>query len=131
MAKEMVKDQEVIQNFDRAIDGEKVWVLLNHVKSDRREQFEQFFHKIIKPIAEQFEPEVLYRTRILHPEEPNDDGTFTYIFLMDPFVPDGEYYNEKILLKAYSPEETKNYLKMLGECMASPQIRYEVIQKNW
>jgi len=50
---------------------------------------------------------------------------------MDPVVPDGEYNFEKILLKAYSPEETKNHLEILGNCLVSPQVSYEVIQKNW
>jgi hypothetical protein len=131
MANPIVEDQEVVQNFDRAVDGEKVWVLLNQVKPDKSEAFEQFMHKIIKPITEQTEPEVLYRTRILHPTQPNEDGTLTYVFLMDPVVPDGEYNFEKILLKAYSPEETKNHLEILGNCLVSPQVSYEVIQKNW
>ncbi len=133
----MTTSTETIQNVEiqkeclRAVDGEKTWVLLNHVKPDRRKEFERFMHEIIKQIAVRSEPHVLNRTRILHPTEPNEDGTYTYIFLADPFVPDGEYNIEKLLSLAYSPEEADELSKLFYESLASDQVGYEVIQTAW
>ena len=90
MNKQTTREEETQRECIRAVDGEKMQVLLNHVKPDRRKEFEHFMHGIIAPIAGRSEPDVLNRTRILHPTGPNDDGTYTYIILWDPVVPDGE-----------------------------------------
>ena len=62
-----IQNQEFQKECIRAVDGEKVWVILNHVKPDRREEFERFMHEIIRKIATKSELHVLNRTRILHP----------------------------------------------------------------
>jgi hypothetical protein len=105
-----------------------MWVLLNHVKADKRDVFERFMGEIIMPTAERFEPNVTRRVRILHPTTPNEDGTYTYIFLMDPVVADGEYEFERILERFYPPEQVAAYLRMWEEAMAVPQISYAVVQ---
>jgi hypothetical protein len=125
------QNQEVEKEYLRAVDGEKMWVLLNHVKPDRRKEFERFMHQIIKQIGARSEPHVLNRTRILHPTGPNEDGTYTYIFLMDPVVQDGEYSFEKLLSLAYSPEEAGELIKLFNESLASGQVAYEVTQTAW
>lgn len=115
----------------RAVDGEEMWVLLNHVKPDRRKEFERFMHEIIGKIGAQSELHVLNRTRLLHPTKPNKDGSYTYIFLMDPVVADGEYSFEKLLPLAYSPEEVKNLLPLFYDSLVSDQVGYVVTQTAW
>jgi hypothetical protein len=129
--KQTIQDEETQRECIRAVDGEKMWVLLNHVKPDRRKEFERFMHEIIKQIAVRSEIHVLNRTRILHPTEPNEDGTYIYILLMDPVVPDGEYSFEKLLQLAYSPEEAEELLKLYTESLSSNQVGYEVTQTAW
>ena len=131
MNKQSIHDEETQRECIRAVDGEKMWVLLNHVKPDRRKEFERFMHEIIKQIAVRSKIHVLNRTRILHPTGPNQDGTYTYIFLMDPFVPDGEYENGKLLQLAYSPAEAEELLKLFTESLSSDQVLYEVTQTAW
>jgi hypothetical protein len=123
--------KETQQENLRAVDGETVWVLLNHVKPDRRKEFERFMHEIIGKIGAQSESHVLNRTRILHPTEPNKDGSYTYIFLMDPVMPDGEYSFEKLLPLAYSPEEVKKLLPLFYDSLVSDQVGYVVTQTAW
>ncbi len=129
--KQISKNEEVQDECLRAVEGEQVWVLLNHVKPDRRKEFERFMHELIAPIGECTEPYVLNKTRILHPTGPNDDGTYTYIFLMDPAVTDGEYSFEKLLPLAYPSEQVKEYLKLFYESLATPQVGYTVTQTAW
>ena len=131
MNEQTIQEKETQKECLRAVDGEKMMVLLNHVKPDRRKEFERFMHEIIKQIAVRSEIHVLNRTRILHPTEPNADGTYTYIFLMDPVVPDGEYSFEKLLSLAYSPEKIEELSKLFSESLAAPQVGYEVIQTSW
>ncbi len=127
------KDQslDIQKECLRAVDGEKMWILLNHVKPDRREEFERFVHVIIKQIAVRTEPYVLNRTRILHPTGPNEDGTYPYIFLVDPFVPDGVYDINTLLSQAYPPGEIEEIIKLFTESLATPQIGYEITQVPW
>lgn len=125
------QDAEIQRECVHAVEGEQVWVILNHVKPDRRVEFERFMHEIIAPIAERSEPDVLNQTRILHPAGPNEDGTYTYVILWDPVVPDGEYNLYKLLLLAYTPEESDDLIKLFSESLASDQLGYEVTQTAW
>jgi hypothetical protein len=58
-------------------------------------------------------------------------GSYTYIFLMDPVVPDGEYNFNKLLLLAYSAEEAKNLLPLYYDSLVSDQVGYVVTQTAW
>ena len=112
----------------RAHEGEDVWVLLNHIRAEKREAFEHFLHSILMPAAAHIQPDVYNKTRILHPSLPNKDGTYTYILLMDPVVLDGEYNIENILRGFYKPDVAMEYMKIWEEAQASPQIEYDMTQ---
>ena len=115
----------------RAREGEDVWVMLNHVRAERREAFEDFLHEILMPALAHVHPETYNKTRILHPTVPNKDGTYTYVFLMDPVVSDGIYGISGILYKFYRPEIADTYMKIWNEALASPQVEYDTIQSAW
>jgi len=115
----------------RAKEGETMWVLLNHVKADKREVFERFMFDIIMPIGARTEPEVLNKTRILKPTAVNKDGTYTYIFLMDPLVAGGEYDFEPILKREYPPEKIEEYLRMFYDSLVVDQVEFVVTQSAW
>lgn len=117
--------------YSRATEGNTVWVLLNHVKPDKRKQFEKFIHEIFWPTAEKLEPadqQVFRQTRVLHPVKPNEDGTYTYVFLMDPLIPDADYSILNYLKKMYGEEKANEYYKMFTESLNRPQEGYKVIQ---
>ena len=117
----------------RASKGDTVWVLLNHIKADKREQFEKFVHEILWPLAQKLEPadqQVAKQTRVLHPIEMNEDSTYTYVFLMDPLIPGASYDVMYYLKKGYGEEKAKEYSNMFGECFASPQVGYTLIQSQ-
>ena len=114
----------------RARFGQPMAVILNHVKADKRVQFEQFVHTILRPMAEQVGPAQFRQFRVLHPTTANDDGTYTYIFLMDPLVVDGDYSFDG-LAHFYGTEQAQAYIALWEEALASPQIGYEVMQSSW
>ena len=115
----------------RAHQGEDVWVLLNHVKADKCGEYEHFLHEILKPALAHIHPETYNKVRVLHPSLPNKEGTYTYIFLMDPVVADGIYNIEEILRSFYRPELADEYMKIWNDSLASPQIEYDMIQSPW
>jgi hypothetical protein len=117
----------------RASTGDTVWIFLNQIKADKREQFEKFVHEILWPVALKLDPidqKVAKQTRVLHPVEMNKDSTYTYIFLMDPVIPGASYEVIYYLKKGYGEEKAKEYSKMFEECYASPQVGYTLIQSQ-
>ena len=120
-----------------ASPGESMWVILNHVKADKRQQFEKFVYEILLPALEEgakvdlTSKKIIEQTRMLEPRRANKDSSYTYIWLMDPIVKDADYSYPGILNKVYSPEETKKYISMNDECLVSPQIGFRVKQGSW
>jgi hypothetical protein len=115
----------------RARKGEDVWVILNHVRAEKHETFEDFLHEILMPALAHIHPETYNKTRVLHPSIPNRDGTWTYIFLMDPVVPDGMYSVSAILYQFYRPELADKYMQIWTESLACPQVEYDMTQSEW
>lgn len=115
----------------RAHEGEDMWVLLNHIRPEKRESIEHFLHAILMPALAHTHPETYNKVRVLHPSLPNEDGTYTYIFLMDPVVLDGIYNINDILHEFYKPEQADEYMKIWDEALAVPQVEYDMIQSAW
>jgi hypothetical protein len=115
----------------RAATGERIWIRLNYVKADKRELFEHFIHDILRPAVERVEPAMARQVRFLHPTEPNADGTYTYVFLMDPLIEGADYGIEHLLKRAYSDAQVEAYDQMWDEAVASPQTGYELVQSPW
>jgi hypothetical protein len=115
----------------RAVSGERMWIRLNHVKADKRELFERYIHDILRPAVEQVEPAMFRQVRFLHAMEPNEDGTYTYVFLMDPLIEGADYEITNLLKRAYGEEQAAAYDQMWDKALASPQTGYELIQSPW
>jgi hypothetical protein len=109
-----------------------MWVLLNHVKADQRASFETFAYERLLPAlkkgaaSDPLLKKLHSQTRMLVPREANPDGTYTYIWLMDPVVPGADYEYRAILEKAYSKEETAAAIALMEKAMATPQVGYTV-----
>ena len=117
--------------------GDQMWVILNHVKADKRQQFEEFAYEVLLPALEEnaisnlTTRKMIGQTRMLEPRRANKDSSYTYIWLMDPLVKDAIYSYPGILKRVYSPEETKKYISMNNECLVSPQVAFPVKQGRW
>jgi hypothetical protein len=110
-----------------------MWVLLNHVKADQRTAFETFaFERLLPALkkgiaSDPLAKKVHSQTRMLVPKEANPDGTYTYIWLMDPVVSGADYSYRAILEKAYSKQETDAAIGLMEGAMAGPQVGYTVV----
>ncbi len=117
-----------------AAEGEKVWVIINHVKEDKRQQFEQFIHEVFWPMAKKLnaQDQRLFRqTRVLHPTTAEEDGTYSYLFIMDPLMEGGDYEILNLLTKMYGAEKGAQYNKMFDETQARDQTQYLVVQSRY
>ena len=125
---------ESSSSLNRAAPGDTVWVLLNRIKPDKRQQFEKFIHEIFWPKAVMLplaEQQAFFHTRVLHPVKMNEDSSDTYIFIMDPVIHEVSYSFRYYLNKMYGEAQAKEFHQMLSECYLNSRIEqteYVVIQ---
>ena len=110
-------------------------VLVNRMKADKREQFESFVNSFWAAgmklgETDPTERRVFQHTRVLYPTRPNADGTYTYIFIMDPVIPGGNYDIESALERMYPADEAARRLKMLEDTFAGEQVGWTVVQSR-
>lgn len=116
----------------RASLNDTVWVILNRIKADKVSQFEEFNFKYLEPATAEYYPKMRNTVRMLRPVEQNEDGTYTYFYLMDAATsPDG--YDMKIPLTAkYGEEKANEYLKMFTDCLKKGKQECIVtVQTKW
>ena len=117
-----------------AKEGDTVWVLINYVKADKREQFEKFVNEIFWPMAKKLsaqDQELFNQTRVLYPVHPEEDGTYNYFFIMDPVISGGNYDIEGLLKKMYDPPKAEAYLKLFNETTSREQTGYVLVQSRY
>jgi ketosteroid isomerase-like protein len=116
----------------RAVANDNVLIVLNHVKADKVAQFEDFNINILNPAAAEFYPKVKSTVRMQKPVGQNADGTFTYIYFMDPFVSTYDYAIETSLKAKYGEEKTAEYMKMYLDCLKDGKSEvFFAVETGW
>lgn len=111
----------------RAVSGERVMVIINHVKPDRRDEFESFVRDFLVPGVKRLgetDPLAVQahsRTRVIMPTRQNPDGTYTYLFLMDPVVA-GFSYDFEDLKAVYPAAEVDRRSAEFFDSLAEEQV---------
>jgi len=111
------------------VDG-AVWVIANYVKADKVAQFEDFNLKYLKPAGDEVAPDVTKTVRFLKPAKQNQDGTYTYYYLMDPALNNANYEMLPILTAKYGKEKADEYYKMYNDCLKKVETNMTV-QTGW
>jgi hypothetical protein len=106
--------------------GETVWVVAYPVKAAKRAQYERFVHEIFwaginkLPAADQ---KVLKQTRILHPTKADPDGTYPYLFIMDPVIKGADYEIDSLLKKMYGTKKAAEYYKLFTDSVVDGKYK--------
>jgi uncharacterized protein (TIGR02246 family) len=101
----------------RASANDTVMVVLNYVKADKVAQFEDFNINYLAAAAAEFNPQTKRTVRMQKPIGKNGDGTYTYIYIMDPFTGTNNYDMYANLLAKYGEEKASEYMKTYAECL--------------
>ncbi|MDB5241102.1 MAG: hypothetical protein JWP57_1727 [Spirosoma sp.] len=64
----------------------------------------------------------------MHPAQANQDGTYTYLFIMDPLIKGADYGIESLTKKMYGAKQGTEYLKLFGGALAGNDVSYKVTQ---
>ncbi|NTW25804.1 MAG: DUF4440 domain-containing protein [Lentimicrobium sp.] len=101
----------------RASAGDSVLIVLNYVKPNKVEQFEDFNLNILSPAGAETNPQAKEAVRMQKSVSKNADGTYTYVYLMDPFRGNLNYDIEYSLNAKFGKEKAGEYMKMYVDCL--------------
>jgi hypothetical protein len=116
-----------------ATKGDSVWVIVNSVKADKRAQFERFCNELFWPGAAKLsaaDQRVFRQTRVLQAVRPEADGTYAYLFIMDPVIKGANYDIQAFLKKMYDAPKAAAYYQLFQESLAREQHTYVAVQSR-
>tara|TARA_B100000886_G_scaffold27567_1_gene17463 strand:- start:976 stop:1428 length:453 start_codon:yes stop_codon:yes gene_type:complete len=99
----------------------KTMVALNYILPQRAGQFEMLTKTIIMPAIKRQDVEVYDSLKFLVPEEPNEDGNLTYMFIADPYIEDKNYDIFEVLVSQYGRTRAEEYFDRWITCFAYEQ----------
>lgn len=130
-AQEKVISKEKI----RAKEGEKVFLVINYVKNEAKEDYLKFMEDIFFDVVINSKSPIIQeqhsKTRWLHPQGQNNDQSWTYVYLMDPLVENGNYQFETVLQEKYDKEEVEALMKQFNTYLAAPANFHPLIQSKY
>ena len=125
--------QTKLASRSMAKPGEEVWVWAYPVKADKRKQYEHFVHDLFWAGASKLpavEQRVFRQTRVMHPAQANPDGSYTYLFIMDPLIKGADYDIQSLTRKMYGTKQGNDYLKLFDGALAGKDVGYKVTQSK-
>jgi hypothetical protein len=99
----------------------KTMVAINYILPQKAGQFEMLTKTIIFPAIKREDNEVYRNLKFLIPENVNDDGTLTFMFIADPYLEDKNYDIFEILVKQYGRARAEDYFDRWIGCFAYEQ----------
>ena len=114
--------------------GDEVQVWAYPVKADKRKQYEHFVHDIFWPGAAKLsaaEQRIFKQTRVMHPIKANTDGSYTYMFIMDPYIKGADYEILSLAKKMYGSKQGTEYYKLFeGAVLPGKEVGYQITQSK-
>lgn len=108
----------------RSVDNDTIWILYNYVKADKVEDFIKFSDDLWRLASKENSP-AARSARMLEPLGANEDGTYTFIYLMDPMVnTPGAYAFLPPLTREYGEEKAREIIKTgFTDALTRPQVQ--------
>ena len=99
----------------------KTMVAINYILPQRAGQFEMLTKTIIMPAMKREDGEVFKSLKFLVPEEQNEDGNLTYMFIADPYLEEKNYDIYEVLVSQYGRTRAEEYFDRWISCFAYEQ----------
>lgn len=121
----------------RAVPGDTVYIVEYTVTPARRDQFERFFTEAYFPALRQVAKtdtsaaRVLHQSRLLSPARPSEDGTLSYLLVLDPVVHGERYDLAALLRRVYPAAESDRRYRQLTESWARPFVVRPYVQPSY
>jgi ketosteroid isomerase-like protein len=116
----------------RAQANDSVLIVMNDVKPGKVAQFENFNKNFLLPAAAETNMKTKATVRTLKPLRAGKDGTFSYVYLMDPFIGTYNYDIQSTLAAKYGKEKSAEYMKMYLDCLKDGTSQaFLTVQTGW
>ena len=99
----------------------KTMVAINYILPQRAGQFEMLTKTVIMPAIKREDINVYNSLKFLVPEEQNEDGNLTYMFIADPYLEEKSYDIFEILMSQYGRSRAEEYFDRWISCFAFEQ----------
>ena len=99
----------------------KTMVAINYILPQRANQFEMLTKTVIMPAIKREDVSVYNSLKFLVPEEYNEDGNLTYMFIADPYLEDKNYDIFEVLVSQYGRARAVEYFDRWINCFAYEQ----------
>ena len=99
----------------------KTMVAINYILPQRAGQFEMLTKTVIMPAMKREDSEVFKSLKFLVPEEQNEDGNLTYMFIADPYLENRNYDIFEVLVSQYGRARAEEYFDRWISCFAYEQ----------
>ena len=96
-------------------------VAINYILPQRAGQFEMLTKTVIMPAIKREDINVYNSLKFLVPEEQNEDGNLTYMFIADPYLEEKSYDIFEILMAQYGRSRAEEYFDRWISCFAYEQ----------
>ena len=106
----------------------KTMMAINHILSTKSASFEMMNKTIILPAFKRNDIDVYNSLQFLAPEGPNEDGTYTFVYVAKPYLEDKNYDILDILIAEYGRPRAEEYFDIWLSCFAYEQ---EVMSFRW
>ena len=116
----------------KAKSGDQTLVVLNHIKFDKKEEFNSILFDEVMPAYYAYEDSSAEKNklndmaaesmRILLPSNMNQDSTWTFIMFADPFYEGALYNIGPPLNQKYGEKGAKEVFARWSSCFASSQV---------
>ena len=99
----------------------KTMVAINYILPQRAGQFEMLTKTVIMPAMKREDAEVFKSLKFLVPEDQNEDGNLTYMFIADPYLEEKNYDIFEVLVSQYGRTRAEEYFDRWISCFAYEQ----------
>ena len=99
----------------------KTMVAINYILPQRAGQFEMLTKTVIMPAMKREDAEVFKSLKFLVPEDQNEDGNLTYMFIADPYLEEKNYDIFEVLVSQYGRARAEEYFDRWISCFAYEQ----------
>ena len=118
---EEVEGKKINDNNTIYTKNGKTMVAINYILPQRAGQFEMLTKTIIMPAIKTEDINVYNSLKFLVPEEQNEDGNLTYMFIADPYLEEKSYDIFEILMAQYGRSRAEEYFDRWISCFAYEQ----------
>jgi hypothetical protein len=102
-------------------NSSKTMVAINYILPQKAGQFEMLTKTVIMPAMKREDAEVFNSLKFLVPEQQNDDGNLTYMFIADPYFENKNYDIFEVLVSQYGRTRAEEYFDRWISCFAYEQ----------